>query len=96
LYVRPFILKFYDFNWIDSLSQHGKISLLQVVQDDSINSLLQGEILNPQEFKRQEAENLAYYFLVMMRSTRQNQYADYIAANHELLELLRKDYDVKK
>ena len=47
-------------------------------------------------FEGQEADNLAYYYLVMMRLTRQNQYADYIAAKHQLLDLLRKEYDVKK
>jgi hypothetical protein len=96
LYVRPFLLKFFDFNWIDSVTQHGKIPMKEALRSNDLSFSVQGEILNQQEFKRQEAENLAYYYLVMMRSTRQNQYADYIAANHELLDLLRKEYDVKK
>ena len=54
-----------------------------------------GRIINPQTFSRQEAENIISYYLLMLRGTRQNQYANYITANHELLETLRKEYNLK-
>jgi len=54
-----------------------------------------GKIINADKFSRQEARNIASYYLLMLRGTRQTQYLPYILDNHQLLEVLRKEYHLK-
>jgi hypothetical protein len=96
LYARPFVLKYFDFDWLDSVTALGKKSTIQALEQDGPKGFPPAKILNQAEFKKQEAENLADYYLIMLRSSRQSQFAQYVACNHELLELLRKQYDVEK
>jgi hypothetical protein len=92
--IRPFSLKHYDFNWYQAITQNGKMLLLEAQKQLSALSY-SGKIVNADQFNRQEAENLASYYLLMLRGTRQIQYADYIKSNHRLLEILRNQYDVE-
>ena len=48
-----------------------------------------------QEFKRQDAEGLVAYYLVILRATRQIHYQAYVEKSHELLEALRNEYGFK-
>jgi hypothetical protein len=93
-YLRPFTLKHYDFNWYDTLTQHGNLSLLAAL-NRKINSPIAGRIVNADKFNRQEAQNIAYYYLLMLRSTRQAYYLQYVNGNHQLLEILRKEYHIE-
>ena len=93
-YLRPFTLKHYDFNWYDTLTQHGNLTLLDALTTE-INTSSSGQIVNPDKFSRQEAQNVAYYYLLMLRSTRQAYYLPYANANHQLLDILRKEYHLK-
>jgi len=92
--LRPFSLKHYDFNWYKAFTQDGKLTLL-----DALSQPLQvpftGKIINPDKFNRQEAENMASYYLLMLRGTRQTQYMPYITINHQLLQTLRKEYHLQ-
>jgi hypothetical protein len=54
-----------------------------------------GQIMNASTFSRQEAESLVSYYRLLLRSTRQIQYKEYAAANHRVLELLRKEFHLK-
>jgi hypothetical protein len=45
-----------------------------------------------QDFKRQDAEGLIAYYMLVLRATRQIHYQNYIDKNHELLEALRAEY----
>ncbi len=94
MYIRPFSLKYYDFDWYESFIQNGKIPLLQAL-NQNILPVFAGKIVNADKFSRQEAESMASYYLLMMRGTRQNYYLPYITVNHQLLEVLRKEYRLK-
>jgi hypothetical protein len=92
--LRPFSLKHYDFGWYKAFTQNGKLTLLDALTQN-IQVTFTGKIINPDQFSRQEAENIASYYLLMLRGTRQTQYIPYTIINHQLLETLRKEYHLK-
>ncbi|HEY4874209.1 MAG TPA: hypothetical protein VIH86_01425 [Puia sp.] len=93
---RPFVLKHFDFRLLDSVIYEGDLSMADVLEKDSAQLLASVKILNMQDFNKIEAENVAYYFMIMLRSSRQSQFVQYVKTNHELLELLRNEYLVNK
>lgn len=93
-YLRPFSIKHYDFEWYEELTQHGKLTLLDALGQKT-RRLPPGKIVTADKFNRQEAENIAFYYLLMLRGTRQTQYIPYTMVNHQLLEILRKEYHVE-
>ena len=93
-YNRPFILKHFDFKWYEEFIEHGNISLLNALMQNKKVSF-PGKLSNLEKFSRQEAESVASYYLLMLRSTRQNQYKQYADANHRVLQLLRKEFHLE-
>jgi hypothetical protein len=94
-YTRPFMLQFFDFAWQDALTQNGKLSFLNALENGSFHSDMIPKLKNLPEFKREHAESLAAYYLLLIRATRQQYYQDYLAKNHKLLEELRNTYHLK-
>ena len=94
MYLRPFSIRHYDFNWYEEFTQQGKFTLLEALNKQT-QLPVAGKIINPDKFSRQEAENIAFYYLLMLRGTRQTQYLPYVAINHELLQTLRTEYRLK-
>jgi hypothetical protein len=94
-YTRPFILKYLDFAWYEALTKQGSIPLAQALKNYS-ELPDHGKIMNASKFNRQEAESVASYYLLMLRSTRQIQYSEYAEACHNVLELLRKEYKINE
>jgi hypothetical protein len=88
--VRPFTLSFYDFKWYEVVTRHGEMDLYDALTGNI--KFPQGKIANLVKFDRVEAENIANYYLLMLRGTRKGQYAGYAALNHELLQILREEY----
>jgi hypothetical protein len=91
-YVRPFMLKHYDFEWEDDYTQNGKLSITQALYQTNFRAAKPPQIRDLNDFKRDEAYALADYYLLIIRSTRQMHYEPYIVANHQLLGALRKEY----
>lgn len=94
LNLRPFSLRHYDFNWYQTFTQFGKLTLLNA-QNQKTHVAITGRIINLDKFNRQEAENIASYYLLMLRGTRQIQYAGYANINHQLLQILRREYQIE-
>jgi hypothetical protein len=92
--LRPFTVRHYDFNWYKVLTQDGKFTLLEALNQDS-QVQFAGKIIDLDKFNRKEAENIASYYLLMLRGTRQTQYLTYVAISHQLLQILRKEYYLK-
>ena len=92
-YNRPFILKYFDFDWYEAFTKKGSIPLVQALKENQ--QPLPGKIISPEKFDRKEAENVASYFLLMLRSTRQIQYREYAEVNHRVLELLRSKFHLE-
>ncbi|HLY71147.1 MAG TPA: hypothetical protein VKR53_15545 [Puia sp.] len=95
-FVRPFVLKHYDFKWMDAYTKNGQLSFLQALKQYDYHSSVKPVIKNIQDFKRQDAEGIVAYYLIILRATRQIHYQDYMVKNHELLEALRSEYGIKK
>ena len=93
-YLRPFSIKHYDFSWYDDFIQKGQITLLDALKERR-ETQYAGTIIGIDDFKRKEAENTASYYLVMLRGTRQTHYIPYTIVNHQLLEILRKEYHLE-
>jgi hypothetical protein len=91
-FIRPFVLKHYDFKWMDAFTRNGKLSILQALEQINFHSSIRPVIKNMQDFKRQDVDGLIAYYLVILRATRQIHYHAYIDRNHELLEALRNEY----
>jgi len=94
VYIRPFSLKYFDFNWYEVLVQQGNSDLYTVL-NQKVNASVKGKIPNLDKFNRKEAENLAYYYLLILRGTRITPYTEYTTINHELLKILRKEYHLE-
>ena len=94
LNLRPFSIRHYDFSWYQAFTQNGRLILMDA-QKRGIQLTVAGKLINADKFSRQEAESVASYYLLMLRGTRQVQYAAYTAINHQLLEILRKEYHLE-
>ncbi len=90
--VRPFSLKYFDFRWQDEYTQNGKLSIPEAIKQTHFHSAKPPVIRNFKDFKRDNADALAGYYLLILRSTVQIYYAPFVKANHELLEALRSEY----
>ena len=93
-YLRPFTIKHYDFAWYEKLTKKGTFTLLESLKNKE-EVKASGRLVNADKFSKQEAENTASYYLLMLRGTRQSQYVSYSKANYHLLEILRKEYHLK-
>jgi hypothetical protein len=93
-FTRPFTIQFYDFKWQDFLTQHGKLSFLDELMQNKAYPAALFSIKNLPDFKRDHAEAITAYYLLMLRATRQLYYEDYVKKNHQLLEALRKEYNI--
>ena len=95
--VKPFILQHYDFKWVDNvrkLSPNAKyLDLLNLYS--KTDTIIKANILNLPTFKTEEAMNMIVFYKTMLTSSRTLQMNDYIKANAKILEVLRKDYDLK-
>ncbi|MDB5135592.1 MAG: hypothetical protein JWP37_2195 [Mucilaginibacter sp.] len=92
-FTRPFLLKHYDFKFQDDFTQNGKLSILQAIKQINYHSVASYRIRNSSDFKRDDAEALAAYYLLIIRATKQVFYTPYVDANHKLLQTLRKEYN---
>ena len=94
MYLRPFSIRHYDFNWYEAFTSQGKFTLLEVLNQNT-QVPVADKIINRDKFNRQEAENIASYYMLMLRGTRQTQYLPYVSINHQLLQILRKEYHLE-
>jgi len=97
--IKPFILKYYDFNWVNRLRQQDanpdSIILGIVNRYREGSNTIEGHILNVSSFDRSEASNMIIFYKQMLVSTRTLQLRDYIVTNHKILDELRRNYKLK-
>ncbi|HWD89877.1 MAG TPA: hypothetical protein VG367_17215 [Mucilaginibacter sp.] len=95
-FTRPFMQKYYDFDWEDELTQYGKISGIDAIEKSPAFTGIQPHpIRNLKEFDRGDAEAMATHYMLVSRITRLLFYMPYVKANHQVLQELRKAYDIK-
>lgn len=96
--VKLFILKYYDFGWLDELrKEDANINVLDLVNNyRQSNRTIESRILNVSSFNREEACNMILFYKQMLVSTRTLQLNNYIQTNHKILQVLRETYPVGK
>ncbi|MFI5186699.1 MAG: hypothetical protein ACHQF0_08250 [Chitinophagales bacterium] len=97
--IKAFILKYYDFNWINQLRKQdaGPDSIILNILNRyrQGNNTIEAHILNVSSLDRSEASNMILFYKQMIVSSRTLQLKDYVVTNHKILEELRRNYKLK-
>lgn len=95
--VKEFILKHYDFNWINELRKMDETAynIDLIARYRAGNTIIKADILNLSSFDKGEFINMILFQKAMMVSTRTLSMKDYIKTNKKLLQELRKEYHLK-
>ena len=95
--IKPFMLKYYDWSWIDNLRKEDTTAnVLDVINNYRQSSRnIEGKILNISSLDRGEASNLILFYKQMLVSTRTLQMKNYIQTNHKILKVLRENYSLE-
>jgi hypothetical protein len=95
--VKEFILKHYDFNWINELRKMDETAynIDLIARYRAGNTIIKADILNLSSFDKGEFINMILFQKAMMVSTRTLSMKDYITTNKKLLQELRKEYHLK-
>jgi len=95
--IKPFMLKYYDWSWLDELrKQDNSSNVLDVINNyRQSNQNIGRKILNISSFDRGEAANMILFYKQMLVSTRSLQLNNYIITNHKILEVLRENYSLE-
>ena len=95
--VKPFILKHYDFSWMNELRKLDETAynIDLIARYRAGNTPIKASILNLSTFDRGEIINMIFFYKTMLVSTRTLPMKDYITANQKLLQGLRKEYHLK-
>ncbi|HEX8331454.1 MAG TPA: hypothetical protein VF622_02460, partial [Segetibacter sp.] len=93
---RDFLLKHYDFSWMDKLTNYGEITTqIALKQYISSNTSIPALLMNVDGLDRSSTTNYLNYNKLVVSSTRRNQMAEYQKASNNLLKLLRQEYRFK-
>jgi hypothetical protein len=95
--IKPFMLKYYDWSWIDNLRKQDTTPIVLDVINNyrHSNRIVESKILNIPSFDRGEASNMILFYKQMLVSTRTLQMNNYIQTNHKILEVLRENYSLE-
>ncbi|MES2005989.1 MAG: hypothetical protein V4450_15835 [Bacteroidota bacterium] len=96
--IKLFILKHYDFNWINDLrkkSENSYNNMDLISNYRKSDTIIKANILNLPAFDRIETANMVMFYKTMLVSSRTLQMKDYIKANTKVLQDLRENYNLK-
>jgi hypothetical protein len=95
--IKPFLLKHYDFKWLDNLlAQDPQKSLFSVINDyEAAGKTIPARILNGSSLDRTEAVNLILFYKSLLRVSNTRQLKNYIDTNGNLLQFLRSNYSIE-
>ena len=93
-FIRPFVMKHYNFTWYNEITKQGAISVVDAILHEPDPKEIPA-IKNAVLFNKIEAENMASYYQLILRATRQIQLKNFADINQELLATLRKEYNLK-
>src|SRR6266542_1411198 len=90
--VKPFLLKYYDWSWLESLRKQDNTAIVFNVINNYLqsNRNIESKVLNISSHDRAEASNMILFWKQMLVSTRSLQLNNYIVTNHKILQLLRE------
>ena len=92
-FLRPFVIKHYNFTWYNELTKNGLVSIVEAISHEPDPKEIPA-VKNVALFNKIEAENMASYYQLILRGTRQIQLKNYNEISHKLLVTLRKEYNL--
>ena len=92
--IKPFILKHYDFKWIDKVRKLDTTTYYMPLINKyrESDTVIKAGILNLPSFNRGEVVNMIMFYKTMLISSRTLNMNEYIIANRQLLQALRENY----
>ncbi len=98
--LRPFLIAHYDYKWFEALAAMAQQKVNSPFIEEwfkklDLRQLKKPEIINATQVNWKEAANLASEYLVIIRGFRLILYNAYVKSNHQLLETLREEYNIK-
>jgi hypothetical protein len=98
--MRSFLIAHYDYKWFEVLAAMAQQKVNSSLIEEwfkklDLSQLKKPALINASQFNRQEAANLASEYLVIIRGFRLILYNAYVKSNHQLLETLREEYNIK-
>ncbi len=94
--LRPFQMKYFDNRWVQRLTENGRLIVADAIDEKDLRMYPSPRILHIEQFDRDEAENIALQGAIMSSGTRLIFFEEYVEANHNLLEALRKEYHLSE
>lgn len=90
--IKLFMLKYYDFSWLDNLRKADTTAnLLNVINNNRGSDCnIKSNILNITSLNKGAAANLVLFYKQMLVSNRSLQLNNYIVTNHKTLQVLKK------
>jgi hypothetical protein len=92
--LKPFLLKHFDFNWLNQVRHENSDSNMITVMDNYLrsNETVKAEILNVGQLDRGEAANMVAFYKALVISSNLLQINAYISTNKKILQELRQSY----
>ncbi|HLF47057.1 MAG TPA: hypothetical protein VI548_11565 [Chitinophagaceae bacterium] len=95
-WIGPFLNRHNDHLWFKEIRGKGNSTLLKNIEDyQNSPDEISFHFNNPEQYNKNETLNMLQLYLIIIQTTRVNQYKKYIALNRKLLEELRKQYHLK-
>ena len=96
--IKQFDLKHYDFGWMNELRKKDDTAYNMdlIARYKAGDTTIKANILNLESFDRNEAINMIQFYKQMLVSTRTLAMKDYMTANKNLLQELRKQYHLSE
>jgi len=92
----PFLIEHNDQKWYDQLGVDGSSFLLDILKTyETSGRVIPFEFNKAENFDRSAASNLVGVYQIIFKGSQFRQYVDYQKLNHELLDVLRKEYHLK-
>ncbi len=92
-FIRRESIDYFDYKWQEKVSNDGQLTIPDLIRIDSFAEA-PFSLQNKKSFIRSESSGIVSQYLQIIRGTNQLHYLDYKNANRELLEALRKNYQL--
>jgi hypothetical protein len=93
---RDFLLKYYDFTWLNKITNNGEMSTGEALKKySSENKIIPASINGLGAIDRKATPNYLNYYVLVLRSTRLGQITEYQKVSNNLIKLLREEYHLE-
>ncbi|MBS1578566.1 MAG: hypothetical protein JST29_02855 [Bacteroidetes bacterium] len=95
-FIRQETISHFDYKWQEKVTNDGQLTVPQLINNPQSIPEAPFFLQNKNTFSRVESSGIVSQYLLTTRGTTQLHYVEFKNANHELLEVLRKNYHLEK